>query len=259
MVTINYAMVRGSTLRVTALDPTGRLAEPGKAAVSRSVTRVNVNEVTDSTSAEAFRDDRDQARLVLDPTEDTIGFTVDAEFLRCDPGLLSLLTGVPLAYNAAGDVVGFDAQTNMPVAAFALEVWSKLSNQPCPPSQRKWGYTLFPFLAGGTLTGFKFGGGLVTFGMKGAMTRMVPKWGIGPYDIDGTWGRLVTPVSRNDAWQQMIVSTAPPAQRDGIYSWTDTINNGTAANPMPDPTAATTLDAGHVSDVGSTIIDGGGA
>lgn len=193
--------------------------------------------------------------------------------------------GVSLFGGEMGSVVGFDAGTNLRATSFALEVWSKLDSVSATPRAlgfdevgfdttpfdtpaantggcrdgRRWGYSVFPYLRGGRLSGFKFENGLVSFNLIGAQTRRNPGWGVGPYDLTGAFERLVTPVSRNTSWRMFVTEAAPPAEQCGIqYRSPDVLDNGTAANPMPDPDAPLTLDAGGASTE-PWIIDGGRA
>lgn len=253
MSTTCYAVIRGSTLRVTALSPKGAVTDPSIAyAVSRSVTKVTINETTDAATGGVERDEYDRPRIALPDITDLIGYQVDVSFIRVDPGFLSLLTGLPLVLNAAGDVAGFDMQTRLPVVAFALEVWSKLANS------QQWGYTLFPNLRGGYMQGYTIEDDLVSFTVTNANSRNGALWSSGPYDVYGPFERLDKPVSGNDAWRQMVVDQAPPAQTDGIKTFIDSIDNGTAADPQPDPTTPAILDAGDI-DTSAWIISGGAA
>src|SRR6187402_1542480 len=118
-------MVRGSTLRVTGLRPNGAVISDTDVpcVVSRSTVKVTIDEVADAQDDQTMRDDVDRPRIHLPGNEDVIGYSAGIEFLRVDPGLLSLIAGVPVALDAAGNAVGFDAQTKLPVTSFGLEVW----------------------------------------------------------------------------------------------------------------------------------------
>ena len=151
----------------------------------------------------------------------------------------------------SGTVVGFDSDTRLPAKAFALEVWTKLAGQVCADGSRKYGYTLFPFLKGGVLGGFEFSNGLVSFTLRSAQTRVGSKWGYGPWNLSqsyypwdvggwdmGEWAgeadgveRLTSTIKRRVHWRQTIVDLAPPVQTDGVQTFYDVIDNGTAADP----------------------------
>lgn len=286
-------MVRGSALRVTSLLPCGSIPDPIPFAVSKAVSRVEITEVTDAGENELVRSEQDDPRLRFTRPDKTIRYRASISFLRVDPGILNIVTGVPLVYRAGTggfgdgsfgggefgvglgdseytpDVVGFDA-VRLPAKAFAMEVWSKL-DQPCSstgygfgdgpfgegpfggPRSQRYGYTVFPFLKGGTLSGFQFSNGLVSFNLIGAQTRRGPKWGYGPYDLEGSYARLNTKVSRTTAWRTFTTTALPPVERCGIQTLRDVLDNGTAADPGTD-----TID-GQFVVTSSDIIEGGNA
>lgn len=252
MATECYALVRGSSIRVTSLDRRGRLGDESiQYGVSKSVARVAINEVAEDSASETLTNDVSQGeerRLHLVRSGQTVRFTADIAFLRMDPGLISLMTGMPMVENAAGDIVGIDGRSRLPAQAFALEVWSNLAGRACEGGQQ-WGYTLFPFLKGGILTGFTFSQGLVSFTLERAATQRNPNWGTGPFGVD-----MPTGVSRNTAWRTTLVSTAPPTQTDGIAVLdTDDLDGGTAT--------ITTSDVvdGQFVTTSASIVDGGAA
>lgn len=251
-----YALVRGSALRITSLDRCGRLADGAiDYGVSKSVARVAINEIIEPGDNEVMRTEAsqgDERRLLLVRSDRTIRYAVDINFLRLDPGLLSLLTGVPVVYNAAGDVVGFDAASRIPVKSFALEVWTRIAGQRCVTPQ--WGYTVFPYLKGGILTGFSFANGLVSFNLQRATTQRGGNWGSGPYWLEADPWCHPEPVSGNTAWRQMLVTGAPPAPTDGVHSFFDEIDGGTASITSPDE-----VDGGTPLSAGPCEVDGGAA
>lgn len=272
-------MVRGSALRVTGLARCGSIPETIQYATSKSVSRVAINEVTEAGANEALKTEQDETRLLLVRPEQTIRYKVDIDFLRVDPGMLSLVTGMSLVYGhpsesgfgfgeggfgvvpfggsgGLGDVVGFDAKTRMPAAAFALEVWSRLTGQACVDGERKYGYTLFPYLRGGYLSGFQFTNGLVSFRLVGAQARRGSKWGYGPYDLEGEWERLNSPIERKTQWRTFITTAAPPTEQDGIIEFTDGIDGGDA-----DETTSDIIDNYYAPEASQTpdLIEGGSA
>lgn len=263
-------MVRGSAIRVTGLDRCGSLATgPIRYSVSKCVARVRLSEVVENGSNEILRNDGDERRLHFVQPSQTIRYDVDIDFLRVDPGMLSLVAGVPLRYRdvagfgefafgmgpfggSPGTVVGFDAIPRTPPVAFGLEVWSKLAGRSCADGQQ-WGYTLFPFLKGGLLSGFSFSNGLVSFNLRGARTQRGSRWGLGPYDLDGPHQRLLGPVSRNTTFRQTLVTGAPPLATDGIVEFEDVIDGGTATMTSED-----VLD-GQFVVTSPSVVDGGRA
>lgn len=244
-------MVRASALRVTGLTSKGVVPSPYPMAASRSVIRVTIDEVTDAKATETEDADNGRARIKIPGDEQVVGYVLDIEFIRVDPGLISLLTQVPQVLNHSGDVVGFDADTRLPVATLALEVWSRLDRQ------STYGYTIFPMLKGGRISGVKFDGGLASFTVLGARTQTAPRWGRGPYDVLGPGQPLEAPVSRNTAWTTTVTTLPPPEQTDGIVYVTPPLpadwEGGTAAETTDD-----ILD-GEFVVTSSDDVDGGQA
>lgn len=253
MTTQCYAMVRGSGIRVTELGSRGQLGDAAiRYAASKSVANVRISEIVEPGTNEVIRNNDEERRLYFPKKDVTIKFGADIKFLRCDPGILSLVSGVPTVTNASGDIVGFDARTKLKATSFALEVWSKLAAVNCVGGM-KYGYTVFPFLKGGYLEGFTFSQGLVSFSLIGAETVRSPRWGYGPHDLGGVGQRLLTPVSRNTAWRQFITTAAPPVQTDGIVSFTDLVDGGSASF-----TAADIVDGEFVT-TSAGVLEGGSA
>lgn len=268
-----YAMVRGSAIRVTGLGSRGQVPDTIQFATSKSVVRVQVNEVTESASNELLRNEDDEARIKFTRPAQTIRYTVDVDFLRVDPGVLALMTGQPVVLDDTGDVVGFDAKTRVLPASFGLEVWSKLEGGgACIVSvgfgegpfgltpfggdemaTAQYGYTLFPFLKGGRISGFSFDGGLVSFNLRGAQTRKASRWGVGPHDLEGVHKRLLKVVSRNSSFQNFITPAAPPVEACGLQETEDVIYGGDAAS-----TTSGVID-GEFVETSPWIIEGGGA
>lgn len=257
MATKCYAQVRGSALRVTKLTSVGSATDPIQYAVSKSASRVVVNEVSEDNLNEMVRSDvtaRDERRLFLSKPGNTVRYTADVDFIRVDPGVLTLVSGVPLVLNAHGDVVGFDSKTKLRAVSFGLEVWTRLAGAECTLSgEREWGYTALPFLRGGYLSGFEFANGLVSFNLRGAQTRKVSRWGVGPFDLYGVHERLLSLVSRNTMLINFAGPIQPPAQVEGVQTTTDVIEGGSAASTNPD-----VVDGEFVA-TSPWIIDGGRA
>ena len=181
-----YSLIRGSGFRATRLTARGELPETIEFATSKSVVNIQIDEVTEGGVNDLIRTDlEDEPRIRFTRAAQTIRYDTGIKFLRVDPGVLNLVAGVPLVENAAGDVAGFDAQTRLSAASFALEVWSRLAGNRCADGTPRYGYTLLPFLKGGILSGFVFSNGLVSFNLVGARARRNSKWNVGPYDLEG--------------------------------------------------------------------------
>lgn len=182
MGTACYSMVRGSVIRITRLDNRGGvLAGDRSSLVSRNVAKVTLNEVSDSRAELNEKDDRNKIRLYAPAQAQTVRFQADIDFTLTDPDAIELTTGQPVVLNANGDAVGWDAKTRVRTVPFALEVWSRLDDR---STGYQYGYTVFPYLRGGFLSGMTFGDGHISFGIKGARTMKGTRWGAGPYDLN---------------------------------------------------------------------------
>lgn len=242
-----YAMLRGSAIRVTSLTPEGDIPSPTRYAVSRSVTRVVIDEITESGTDTVHRNTDDEAVVVESADEDVIAYSVEATFLKTDPAILSLMTGVPLVVNALGDVVGFETDMDEETLPFALEVWSSLEGG-------GYGHTPFPFLAGGRIGAFEFSNGLVTFSVRGATTQPIPHWGVGPYDIRGVpFERMTEEVSGN--WRNHVLDQGePPEETCGIEEFDDVLHGSGADEDDSD-----IIHGGDAENTTPWIIYGGRA
>lgn len=218
-----YAQVRGSVIRVTRLDACGN-PQPGESAVvvSKRISTVTIDEVTEDGTNIRERNFGDELCIVDDAYTQVLGYTADIALCGVDPDLVGLLTGQPVVTNAAGDVVGFDATSDVDLDSFgfSLEIWSKIAGTACDASgNRPWGYTVFPFLKGGRLGGFSFENAAVQFTISGAQTRDGNGWGVGPFDVDRDEGGLAAPLnealSPNTHYRNILVTLDPPAANCG--------------------------------------------
>lgn len=221
-----YAQVRGSVIRVTRLDACG-VPDPGDSAVvvSKRVSTITVDEVSDSGTNIRERNFGDELCIVDDAPEQTLGYSVDAALCGVDPALITMMTGQEVVKNAAGDIVGFDADTGIDLDGFgfAVEVWSRIAGAACQAEGgfRNWGYTVFPFIKGGRLGGFSFENGAVQFSIQGAQTKDGNQWGAGPFDVDRGVGPgflpspLFTPLRPTTHFRNILVTLDPPAAACG--------------------------------------------
>lgn len=221
-----YAQVRGSVIRVTRLDSCGN-PDPGASAVvvSKRVSTVTIDEVTDDGTNIRERNFGDELCIVDDAFTQIIGYTVDLALCGVDPDLVSLITGQPVVTNAAGDIVGFDATTDIDLDSFgfAVEVWSRIAGAACDASGfRPWGYTVFPFLKGGRVGGFSFENGAVQFTLSGAQTRDGNGWGVGPFDVDRDETDAPSPLNSalgvNTHYRNILVTLDPPTASCGAFA-----------------------------------------
>lgn len=221
-----FAQVRGSVIRVTKTDACGN-PDPGESAVvvSKRVSSVTIDEVTDDGTNIRERNFGDELCIVDDAFTQVIGYTADVALCGVDPWLITFMTGLPLVHNAAGDVVGFDNVGGVDLDSFgySLEIWSRIAGSACDPSgHRLWGYTPFPFLKGGRLGGFSFENGAVQFSITGSQSREGNGWGVGPFDVDrdinGNPAPLFEPLPVNTHYRNIVVSLDPPQAACGAMA-----------------------------------------
>ena len=238
-------MLRGSAIRATALDKRGYVTNPVRTAASISVSSIEVMENVSESGNEVLKNPQGEGRVHLVKTALPLWYSVDIRFLRVDPGLFSLVSGVNPVQDAFGNITGFDSAPKTPATSFALEVWSSVKTEPSPKmgfgagpfgsmpfgdsvgddplpcGTREWGYTLFPLLKGGRLSGFDFKNGLVSFSLIGAKTMRNPKWGTGPHDLGELNTRLPDPVGSRVSWRNTLTLAQPPEQTNGIVEFID--------------------------------------
>lgn len=303
-----YAMVRGSVARFTLLDACGApvVGSPSMI-VTSGISKISINERTENRGTDLIRSGREDPRILFRGKTQTMGYTADLDLCGVDPDLLWLLTGQSRVTNYNGDVVGNDATTKLPVANFAMEVWSRLAQ---PVNGYTYGYTVFPRIRGGRVGGFSFGNGGLNLSITGARTVRMSKWGVGPYNLrgdsaawdtmgwdTGPWDavggssgsrcstgalapeeqgfgldafgmmpfgggpfvgspiheRLGQPIGSHTHWRQFLLDWAP-SPMCGAQTLSDTIDNGTAAEPHP--LDINTVD-GQFVYTSADITDGG--
>jgi len=225
-----FAQVRGNVIRATRLDGCGKpVVGATSVSVSKRISTITIDEVAEDGTNIRERNFGDELCVVDDGYASVIGYSTDAAFCGVDPDLISIMTGQAVVKNAAGDTVGFDADTtvDLDTFGFALEVWTKIAGAACVPgsSQRLWGYTVFPFIKGGRLGGFSFENGAINFALTGAQTRTGNQWGAGPYSVDRggvspfvTPGPLFTPLRTTTHYRNLLVSLDPPVATCGAVA-----------------------------------------
>lgn len=284
-------MVRGGVARFTLLDRFGTPVQGDSSViVTKGLSQVMINEISDSRGNDLRRSDFDKPRVLLRGKTNTIAYSADISLVGVDPDLLWMLTGQPRVENAAGDVVGNDATLRLPVSNFSMEIWTRLA---VPVDGYRYGYTLFPRMRGGRVSGFAFSGGAVNFRVTGSRTARNARWGFGPFDLRwdgdawscltdtpsttllgfgaGSFGmmpfgdsemgsrveytRLGSEVSRNVHWKNFLLSQAPQPQC-GAQPLYDVIDNFFA-----DPASQTVdvLDGGTSGSTSDDVVDGGRA
>ena len=245
--------LRSSVIRLTELTARGGVKSPITTGVTHRVRAVRVDELVEDPGNTRLSDERGLLRGYIRRHAETVGYSLSIEFTHVDPAILMMLTDVPIVLDSRGHVVGFDVNTEIGTTAFALEVWTKLGGQACIGGVPEYGYTIFPNLFGGRLSGFTFANGLVSFNVIGARTRLNSGWGVGPYDlVAGDTPRLPEPIQPSTQFRTLVLPSVPPEPFCGVSSFVDEIDGGFVVT-SPD------IVDGEFVETSEAIINGGAA
>jgi hypothetical protein len=214
-------LVRGRVARLTAVDACGMPLATASSYVTEGVITVNSTKNVDGGDAISQRIMTGNVG-VFEPGKPTVtNFAIDINFLRVNPGVLTMLTGDPVVLNASADtVVGFEELALVPLTkTFALEVWTDTSQNVCLSGGKIVGYMLYPFISEAYLTIDNVADGLISCHVLG-QSHGSPSWGKGPYlpvpAADGTTpARLVQPVDSRAHRHFELTPIAPPAATAG--------------------------------------------
>ena len=227
MATNSFPLVRGRTMRVTALDGCCTPAYgPDNQAVSDGFVSValtaNINE-----PEEIIITNANGQTCVRDPgCPEFQGYNVEITFCQVTPCLFALVTGQPVVLDSAGNPIGFRMNSKVRVcdAGFALEVWMGVPGVACTGEGGAFGYLLLPCLQAGVIGDFTIENAAITFTVSGAVTRDGNGWGTGPYDVvddGGTVGPLTDPLDVNDHLLAIYTTVPPPEPTDGCVDLID--------------------------------------
>jgi hypothetical protein len=217
-------LIRGRAMRATRLDGCGA---PVLGPDSQVTTKgfVSVAMTANSNAGTAIQIDNANGERMVDetPVPRFTNYSLEITFVNVDPALLSLLSGMPVVMNAAGDaIIGFDQDDEIDVeaTAFALELWTGVGGAACDEEgDPLYGYMLLPFVKGGMIGNVTVENGNITFPITGAQTKKGNQWGAGPYDVQddetGVAGPLVDPLVPTRHFRHITTSIAPPVNLDG--------------------------------------------
>jgi hypothetical protein len=180
-------VVKGKTLRVTALDECGDLYALADAPTCEAVVSGGVVSLAVTHEYETGTDIRDKnwndEICVEERTADQlIRVMVTATFCQVDPVMASIIAGLPTELDVGGQIVGFRQKTGLLESSFALEAWTG-SPAACGVSDRPYGYMLFPWVTGGRVGDITIQNGRADFVLQNAYTRGDGGWASGPYDV----------------------------------------------------------------------------
>lgn len=268
-----FALVKGRRMRVTRLDGCGRLQSSASSAiVTKGFVSVaftaNLNE-----GEEINQTNANGETCVYEPAVASLNnYSLEITFCEVNPELYAMLTGQAVVYGPDGDPVGFRIATGVSAAdsGFALEVWSGVPAVQCSEDggEGSFGYTLLPFVQGGTLGDFTIENAAVTFTISNAQTKDGSGWGTGPYDVvpqeGGGAGPLLEPIGPRDHFHIQWTDVAPPEEAcDAIPSGPEA-TGATAGEPgtwtpedsFPPANFAALLTAGITADPATAWSEG---
>jgi hypothetical protein len=217
-------LIRGRALRATRLDGCGA---PVLGPDSQVTTKgfISVAMTANSNAGTAIQIDNANGERMVDetPVPRFTNYSLELTFVNVDPALLSLLSGMPVVMNAAGDeIIGFDQDDEIDVeaTAFALELWTGVGGAACDEEgDPLYGYMLLPFVKGGMIGNVTVENGNITFPITGAQTKKGNQWESGPYDVQddetGLAGPLIDPLVPTRHFRHITTSIAPPENLDG--------------------------------------------
>jgi len=235
-------MVKGRRMRVTRLDGCGRFVYgDDSTAVTKGFVTVGFTANTTETDEITVTNASGETCLYEAGEAQLAGYSLEFNFCDVDPELFSMMTGMPIVYDAFGRVNGLDIDTKVKLddAGFALELWTGTpAGNACKPgsvTQGNFGYLLLPYLQGGILGDFEVGNAAITFTLTGASTRNGGSWGRGPYNVEVNAGPngapdfagpLTSPISDSVALRMINVQVAPPEALDGARPLLEDVTNG---------------------------------
>lgn len=229
VVSKSYAPIRGRYIRVTRLDDCGvPVVGSASSYVSKGfisvATKFSWSKPTDVSVSNA-----DQTVAINEPgLSQLLSIGLDIKLSKVNPDLMSIFTGYSTVLDASGASVGYRASSGVQLkACWALEIWSDVAGTFCGGGAKPYGYTLFPFIRGGSLSDFTVDSGAASLGIS-ASTREGAGWGTGPYfvvDASTTPGTVTPAVlaTAMDVREQMhtqLTTLAPPAETNGVAAIT---------------------------------------
>lgn len=239
-----FTPVRGRAIRVTRLDGCGRpIYGAESTAVSKGIVTVSFTANTDDGEEINVPNFAGETCAYEPAVSRFLGYSVEIEFCRVDPGLISLLTGQAVVVNPeTGNYDGFRVNSDVSAldSAFALELWTGTPGVQCAEDSAggvAGGYLLLPYLQGGIFGDFTVENAEVTFTVTGASTKTGSGWGTGPYSvvpgIGGGAAPLSTPILSGDHLHTQFTDVAPPTDFCGIQPLVD---------PTDTPVSSVTVD-----------------
>lgn len=215
-----FSLVRGRAMRATKVSACGEpVLGPDSVVTTDGFVSAAFSPNTETGETITVTNANGKRCVNDEPDAQFINYGVTISFCGVNPELITMMTGQPVVLDDTGEPVGFRVNSKIAlIGAFALEVWTGVAGQACGEAGESiYGYSLAPFIKGGTLGDFTFQNGSVDFTLQNATTRDGTGWGVGPYDVvmdGGVPGPLLEALDPYDHLHMQVTTVAPPSVAD---------------------------------------------
>lgn len=215
MATSILKSIKGKVVRLTRLD------ECGDVVVGSCTTLVSECFVSVTLSAEIEAGDEYLQKnawgelCINDKDPDIIKWAnVNIQFAEINPDALDILTGAnPVV--SAGNTIGASWGTTAYEGAWALEVWTKFTGEPCSGAP-EWGYFVVPFVRNGRIDGdLTIENGVMTVGIVGQGFPATSTWDETPYASNP----FIEPFPAGDVFGMVVTNVQPPSDTAGCVAY----------------------------------------
>ena len=215
MATSILKSIKGKVVRLTRLD------ECGDPVVGSCSTLVSECFVSVALSAEIEAGDEYLQKsawgdlCINDKDPDIIKWVnVSVTFAEINPDALDILTGAdPIV--SSGNTIGAAWAPVANESAFALEVWTKFTGEPCTGAP-EWGYFVVPFVRNGRIDGdLTIENGVMTISVVG-QGFAATNWGDSPY----TPNPFVETFPTGNVFGMVVTDVQPPSDTAGCIPYT---------------------------------------
>lgn len=224
MTTSCPSFLRGTAMRVTRLDACGRpVYGDGNMVVSDGFVTATLSAEVQEGDAITVTKANGQT-CINEPGEDSLQwYTTEIEFCQVDPDLVQIMNqSWDKVLDAAGNVIGYNANGSLSGDGFALEIWMDTygAGDACSgdTAQGSWGYILLPWVKGGAPGDIEIGNDAISFTFNGK-TKVGSRWRRGPYAVqaqaNGAPGPLLQPIGDNTHYRLFETTLRPPEPECG--------------------------------------------
>lgn len=204
--------IKGKVVRITRLTECGEV-DYGSCASLVSECFVSVTLAAEIEAGDEYLQKSAWGDLcIIDKDADRIKWVnATIQFAEINPDALDILTNATPAVDGS-DTIGATWNQNPNETAFALEVWTKRTGEPCSGSP-DWGYFVLPFTRNGRIDGdMTIENGVLTVSVVANAWPAVAAWGTGPYPTN-PW--LPGAFPTDEIFGMIVTDVQPPADSGG--------------------------------------------